>query len=66
MTPHLTSIGSYFIIPKDLYPPIEQGAVLIMRSTQRQNAHKFLDFLLSAPVQRQLARSGLTPVRWPQ
>ena len=66
MTPHLTSIGSYFIIPKDLFPPIEQGAVLIMRSTQRQNAHKFLDFLLSAPVQRQLARSGLTPVRWPQ
>jgi molybdate transport system substrate-binding protein len=62
-TAHLQSIGSYFVIPKDLYPPIEQGAVLITASSQRENAHKFLDFLLSAPIQQQLAKSGLTPVR---
>ena len=62
-TEHLASIGSYFTIPADLYPPIEQGAVIVTSSSQRQNAHKFLDFLLSPPIQQQLAKSGLTPVR---
>jgi molybdate transport system substrate-binding protein len=62
-TAHLQSIGSYFIIPSNLYPPIEQGAAIIANSKQRQNAHKFLDFLLSAPIQQQLVTSGLTPVK---
>ena len=62
-TAHLQSIGSYFIIPSNLYPPIEQGAAIITSSKQSQNAHRFLDFLLSAPIQQQLATSGLTPVK---
>jgi molybdate transport system substrate-binding protein len=62
-TPHLQSIGTYFLIPKNLYPPIEQGAVIVTKSTQRENAHKFLDYLLSAPIQHQLAIAGLTPVK---
>jgi len=62
-TAHLVAIGSYFVIPQDLYPPIEQGAVLITKSAQRQNAHEFLEFLLSAPIQQLLAQSGLTPVK---
>ena len=63
LTPHLASAGTYFVIPRDLYPPIEQGAVIVSRTTQRAAAHKLLDFLLSAPVQAQLAKRGLTPVR---
>jgi molybdate transport system substrate-binding protein len=63
LTPRLASNGSYFVIPRDLYPPIEQGAVIISKSTQRAAAHKLLDFLLSAPVQEQLGKSGLTPVK---
>ena len=62
-TEHLSSIGSYFVLPANLYPPIEQGAVLITNSGQQQNARKFLEYLLSAPVQQQLAKAGLTPVR---
>lgn len=62
-TDHLASIGSYFVIPRDLYPPIEQGAVIVNKSPQHQNASKFLEFLLSPPVQQQLAKSGLTPVK---
>jgi molybdate transport system substrate-binding protein len=62
-TPHLQSIGNYFIIPTGLYPPIDQGAVIVTNTAQRENAHKFLDFLLSAPIQQQLAKSGLTPVK---
>ena len=62
-TQHLQSIGSYFIIPADLYPPIEQGAVIVTNSKQRESCHKFLDFLLSPAIQQQLAKSGLTPVK---
>jgi molybdate transport system substrate-binding protein len=62
MTPRLAASGTYFIIPRDLYPPIEQGAVIVSNTQQRAQGHKFLDYLLSAPIQSQLAKSGLTPV----
>jgi molybdate transport system substrate-binding protein len=63
LTPRLSADGSYFVIPRDLYPPIEQGAVIVSNTRQRAAAHKLLDFLLSPPVQAELARSGLTPVK---
>jgi molybdate transport system substrate-binding protein len=63
MTPRLAASGRYFVIPINLYPPIEQGAVIVSRTTQREKAHKLLDYLLSHAVQSQLAKSGLTPVR---
>jgi molybdate transport system substrate-binding protein len=63
LTPRLAADGVYFVIPRDLYPPIEQGAVIVTSTTERPAAHKLLDFLLSAPVQAQLSRSGLTPVK---
>jgi molybdate transport system substrate-binding protein len=61
LTPRMASSGAYFVIPRDLYPPIEQGAVIVSATTQRPAAHKFLDFLLSPPIQSQLAKAGLTP-----
>jgi molybdate transport system substrate-binding protein len=63
LTPRLAGDGHYFVIPHDLYPPIEQGAAIVSKTTQRAQAHKLLDYLLSAPVQAQLAKSGLTPVK---
>jgi molybdate transport system substrate-binding protein len=62
LTPRLASSGSYFVIPRDLYPPIEQGMVIVSKTTEREAAHKLMDFLLSPPIQAQLAKSGLTPV----
>jgi len=63
LTPRLSADGTYFIIPHNLYPPIEQGAVIISSTKQRAAVHKLLDFVLSPAVQAQLAKSGLTPVR---
>ncbi len=63
MTPRLKESGNYFVIPRNLYPPIEQGAVIVSNTRQREAVHKLLDFLLSAPVQAELAKSGLTPVK---
>jgi len=34
----------------------------VSKTTERAAVHKLLDYLLSAPVQAQLARGGLTPV----
>jgi molybdate transport system substrate-binding protein len=62
LTPRLSADGTYFVVPRDLYPPIEQGAVIVSKTTQREQAHKLLDYLLSAPIQAQLAKSGLMPV----
>jgi len=62
-TPRLESSGSYFVVPRDLYPPIEQGAVILSKTPQRENVHKFLDFLLSPAIQHELAAGGLTPVK---
>jgi molybdate transport system substrate-binding protein len=62
-TEHLSSIGSYFVIPANLYPPIEQGAAIVTNSKQRDSSKKFLEFLLSPEIQKQLANAGLTPVR---
>jgi molybdate transport system substrate-binding protein len=62
MTPRMASAGTYFTIPRDLYPAIEQGAVIVSKSQQHDQARKLLDYLLSAPVQAELAKSGLTPV----
>lgn len=63
LTPRLKADGSFFVIPRNLYPPIEQGAVIVSATHNRTAAHKLLDFLLSAPIQEELARSGLTPAR---
>ncbi len=63
LTPRLSADGQYFVIPRDLYPPIEQGAVIVSNTKQREAAHKLLDFVLSPPVQAELAESGLTPVK---
>jgi molybdate transport system substrate-binding protein len=63
LTPHLIANGTYFVIPRELYPAIEQGAVIMNGTKQRAAVQKLLDFLLSAPVQAELAKSGLTPVR---
>lgn len=62
LTPHMAANGNYFVIPRDIYPAIEQGAVIVSKTAQRAAAHKLLDFLLSPPTQAQLAKSGLTPV----
>jgi molybdate transport system substrate-binding protein len=63
LTPRLAADGAYFILPRDLYPAIEQGAVIVSSTKQRAAAHKLLDFLLSPAVQAELAKSGLTPVK---
>jgi molybdate transport system substrate-binding protein len=59
LTPRLAADGSYVVIPADSYPPILQGAVVVKNSARRDDAHRFLDFLGSAPIRKELAERGL-------
>ena len=63
VTPHLRASGQYVLVPQDAYPPILQGAVVLKRAGHTQSAHRFLDFLASAPVQQQLEGAGLAPAK---
>ena len=59
LTPRLSADGKYVPMPEDSYPPLVQGAVVIKQAPAAQEARQFLDFLLSAPVRKQLAAGGL-------
>lgn len=62
-TPRLKADGHYFVVPDNLYQPIEQGAVLIANAPNRVAAKKFLAYLMSTPVQQGMREYGLTPSR---
>lgn len=63
LTERLRASGTYFEMPADSYPPIVQGAVVLRKSSHRDAAHRFLEYLLSPPVKAELAQRGLKPVR---
>lgn len=62
LTPRMSTDGTYFRLDRSLYPPIEQGGVVISKSPHREDARKLLDYLLSAQIQEQFAKRGLTAV----
>jgi molybdate transport system substrate-binding protein len=59
LTPRLSADGKYVVMPEKSYPPLLQGAVVLKQSTGADSAHEFLAFLLSPPIQKQLADRGL-------
>jgi molybdate transport system substrate-binding protein len=59
----LRSIGHYFIMPRDSYPPILQGAVVLKHSSHKNDAQRLLNFLLSSQVEKELLQRGLEPPR---
>jgi molybdate transport system substrate-binding protein len=61
LTPQLARAGHYIEVPRDQYPPILQGAIMIKNSSSKQAAGNFLEFLGSVPVAHKLAAGGLSP-----
>jgi molybdate transport system substrate-binding protein len=61
LSERLRASGHYIAMPRDSYPPILQGAVVLKNSANRTAAHQLLDFLLSPDVQKELAARGLEP-----
>lgn len=63
LTPRLASSGRYFEMPHNLYPPIEQGAIIVSKTNQHSAAKTLLEYLLSPSVQANFAKCGLSPGR---
>lgn len=59
LSERLKANGHYVAMPRDSYPPILQGAVVLKNSGHRTHAHQFLDYLMSSPVRKELAARGL-------
>jgi molybdate transport system substrate-binding protein len=60
-TPHMQQIGSFIRVPPEAYPEIQQCAVVLQKSQHRSDAHAFLDWLRSPPIQQTLPQFGLDP-----
>ena len=59
---HFKQIGSYVRMPTVTYPKIVQYGVVLKDSPARADAHAFLDWLISGPIQANLPKYGLEPV----
>jgi len=52
--------GRYWIVPLDAYPTLNQAAVVLARSKQRDAARKFLDFLRTPEATSLLTSYGFS------
>jgi molybdate transport system substrate-binding protein len=60
---HFKDIGTYVLVPTSQYPEIRQCAVIMKNSERKVEAHAFLNWLLSSPVQESLPKLGLAAVQ---
>ena len=60
MSPALQGKGRYVEIPSDTYPQIEQGAVVLKNSPNKELAEQFLDFVKSKAIQDLLRDYGFS------
>ena len=60
VSPALREKGRWWEIPADAHPPIEQGAIVLKSSPNKQTARAFLDFVRSAQGRALLERNGFT------
>ena len=60
LAPTMKDAGQYWEIPSDAHPLIEQGAIILQRSTNQQAARSFLDFIRGPQGQEVMRRYGFT------
>jgi molybdate transport system substrate-binding protein len=58
MAPAMHAKGKYFVVPTDLYPPIEQGAIVVKSSAKKETAKAFLEYLKKPATQAILKHYG--------
>ena len=58
LAPPMQAAGHYWEIPADAYPPIEQGAVMLMGGKNQESAKAFLSFIQGADGQTMMKRYG--------
>jgi molybdate transport system substrate-binding protein len=58
MSPALTPIGQYREVPADFHAPLQQGAVIVKASQQKDRARRLLAFLQQPDTKQQLQAGG--------
>lgn len=60
LAPVMKNVGSYWEIPAESHPPLEQGAVILKQSKQQEVARQFLAFMQGPQGQEMMTRYGFT------
>ena len=58
LSPTLKNHGTYFLIPLDSYPPLEQAAVIVKSSQHQDVGRKFLVFIRRPEIMRLMEAAG--------
>jgi molybdate transport system substrate-binding protein len=60
MSPAVKSLGKFWVVPADYYPPLEQGVVVLSRSLHKKEAADFLQYLRTKDASEVLRQYGFT------
>jgi molybdate transport system substrate-binding protein len=60
LSPGMKDEGRYFVIPQELYPPLQQAAVILKRSAHPERAGRFMEFLKTAEIESLLKQYGFS------
>jgi molybdate transport system substrate-binding protein len=60
LAPTMKAAGTYWEIPSDAHPPLEQGAAILKSSKQQETAKQFLEFMRGTQGQEIMKRYGFT------
>jgi molybdate transport system substrate-binding protein len=58
LAPAMKEKGTYWEVPAEVHPPLEQGAVILKSSKQLKSAKQFMAFMKSPPSQEIMKRYG--------
>lgn len=58
LSPGMKDQGRYFEIPQELYPPLQQGAIILSHSKHRELAIRFMQFLKTGETKSLLSQYG--------
>jgi molybdate transport system substrate-binding protein len=60
LAPTMKARGTYWEVPTEAHPPLEQGAVIVKSSTHQESAKQFLEFMKDSQGQEIMKRYGFT------
>jgi molybdate transport system substrate-binding protein len=60
LAPTMKARGTYWEVPAEAHPPLEQGAVILKSATHQESAKRFLEFMKGPQGQEIMKRYGFT------
>lgn len=61
LAPAMKGRGNYFIVPKTLYPELQQAAVILKSSQHKELAARFLNYMKRSEISSLLRQYGFSP-----